>query len=252
MRKDKIKISVVVPVYNRQDCVVRCIDSVLKNKPFELIIVDDGSTDNTLRKIKARIKNENNVRLIIQGNKGVNVARQNGFWACKGSHIVFLDSDNELVPKSLDKVRSSLLGMVNFFHSVNEGGVLISWNNTNKNVLGFTEWINTNKIGGEFLAVYNREVLEHTKMPTSRYPFEELWHNRMIRKEGCVNVFDGYIQKYNNDQKERMSFIKKKDLVGRFNAYLEYYKEFKEYYPPKRIVRIGWRIIKGENIRGEK
>src|SRR5579871_3169787 len=95
-------ISVVVPVFNRELVLRRCVDSVLAQEfgDFELILVDDGSTDNSLQHL--REYDEPRMRVLAQGrNMGVGAARNAGAETAMGEWIVFLDSDDELVPGAL-------------------------------------------------------------------------------------------------------------------------------------------------------
>ena len=89
-----MKISVIIPTYNRIFFLKRSIDSVLEQslKPYEVIIVDDGSSDGTSTMIK---KNYPKINLICQENKGVSAARNIGIRASSGDWVCFLDSDDE-------------------------------------------------------------------------------------------------------------------------------------------------------------
>src|SRR5579862_4482573 len=95
-------ISVVVPVFNREPVLRRCVDSVLAQEfgDFELILVDDGSTDNSLRRL--REYGDPRVRVLArERNMGVGAARNAGVEIAGGEWLVFLDSDDELVPGAL-------------------------------------------------------------------------------------------------------------------------------------------------------
>lgn len=96
-----MKVSVVIPVYNRERTIKRCIDSVINQnyEAFEIIVVDDGSTDNTLRIIEEEYVRI--VRVIKQNHKGAQAARNAGIRAAKGEYIAFLDSDDEWMPDKL-------------------------------------------------------------------------------------------------------------------------------------------------------
>lgn len=96
--------SIVIPTYNRKDRVVKAVDSVLNQTftNFELIVVDDGSNDNTQEAI-ADIK-DTRVKYIYQENMGAPVARNTGIDAAKGDYISFLDSDDVFLPHKLQKV----------------------------------------------------------------------------------------------------------------------------------------------------
>lgn len=86
-------ISVVIPTYNRAHMVCEAIDSVLAQDyaPFELIVVDDGSTDDTPDRIGAY---GDRIRVLTQENKGVSAARNAGIHMAQGDFLAFLDSDD--------------------------------------------------------------------------------------------------------------------------------------------------------------
>lgn len=94
-------ISVVIPTYNYAGFLSKAVESVLGQtyKNFEIIIVDDGSTDNT----RSLIKKEWPVRYFYQENKGVAAARNTGIEQSKGDYLVFLDADDWLQPDALEQ-----------------------------------------------------------------------------------------------------------------------------------------------------
>jgi glycosyltransferase involved in cell wall biosynthesis len=94
-------VSVIIPTYNRADCITRAIDSVLaqKYKNYEIIVVDDGSTDDTRRVLEPYM---NRIRYIYQENAGCAAARNTGIRASCGEWIAFLDSDDRWLPEKLE------------------------------------------------------------------------------------------------------------------------------------------------------
>lgn len=89
-------ISVIIPVYNAQPYLHRCIDSVLASaySDFEIILVNDGSTDRSPEICRAYAETDSRVIYISQENQGVSAARNRGLAAARGEWIVFLDSDD--------------------------------------------------------------------------------------------------------------------------------------------------------------
>ena len=102
-----MKVSVIIPTFNRLSLISRAIDSVLKQtlKPFEIIVVDDGSSDNTSTLIKNNYKS---VKLIKQKNLGVSKARNVGIKNSSGDWIALLDSDDEWKKNKLEVQIKSL------------------------------------------------------------------------------------------------------------------------------------------------
>jgi len=89
-------VSIIMPVFNAEKSVSRAIDSVLNQtyKNWELIIVNDGSTDNTNDICTKYKQKDSRVKLVSQNNSGVAIARQTGMSYAKGEYIIHLDSDD--------------------------------------------------------------------------------------------------------------------------------------------------------------
>ena len=98
------KVSVIIPTYNRAHLVSRAIKSVLNQnfQDFEIIVVDDGSTDNTEEVIKS-FKDKRIRYIWHEINKGGNAARNTGLKNSRGEYIAFLDSDDEWLPEKLER-----------------------------------------------------------------------------------------------------------------------------------------------------
>lgn len=97
------KISVIVPVYKVEELLGRCVDSILNQSfsDFELILVDDGSPDQSGSICDEYARKDSRVRVIHQKNSGVSTARNNGLQAAKGTYITFIDSDDRVLPDYL-------------------------------------------------------------------------------------------------------------------------------------------------------
>jgi glycosyltransferase involved in cell wall biosynthesis len=116
MPANKPKVSVIIPAYNCETVIGRAISSVLKQNEVELeiIIIDDGSTDNTRYEVTCF---ENRVRYFFQSNSGPAAARNRGLAESRGEFIAFLDADDEWLPEYLEKtipllVRDNKVGLV--------------------------------------------------------------------------------------------------------------------------------------------
>ncbi len=102
-----MKISVVIPAYNTEKYIQRAVNSALNQtfKPFEIIVVDDGSSDQTAQTARACSKD---VIVISQPNGGVSNAKNNGIARARGDWIAFLDSDDEWLSYHLEQARNIL------------------------------------------------------------------------------------------------------------------------------------------------
>lgn len=104
------EVSVIMATFNRQNLVGRAIQSVMLQEfsAFELIVVDDGSTDQSAEVISALRLKDLRISYMHQHNQGLAVARNNGVAASKGRYVTFLDSDDEYHPSHL-RLRKDLL-----------------------------------------------------------------------------------------------------------------------------------------------
>ena len=96
------KVSIILPTYNRADVLGRAVDSVLRQSftDWELILIDDGSTDGTAGLLRT-LSRDPRIRVLRQANAGVYHARNAGLRAARGRYITFLDSDDEWYPHYL-------------------------------------------------------------------------------------------------------------------------------------------------------
>jgi len=99
-----LKISVVVPLFNKETEVTRALRSALHqtHAPAEIIVVNDGSTDSSASVVGSL--GDNRIRMIHQANAGVSAARNVGIHAASNSHIAFLDADDEWLPHFLEEI----------------------------------------------------------------------------------------------------------------------------------------------------
>lgn len=98
-------ISVIIPSYNQSEYLDECIESVLTQivKPHEIILVDDGSTDNSLK-----IARKYPIKVISQVNKGLSSARNTGIMNATGDWILPLDADDILLPNAIERLEQTI------------------------------------------------------------------------------------------------------------------------------------------------
>ena len=121
------KISVIVPVYNSEKYLHRCLDSIVNQtyKDIEIICVNDGSTDNSLEILKEYANNDNRIKIINQMNGGAAKSRNTGLSLATSDYITFVDSDDWIELDTFEKVISKMSDNVDIVawgaNIVNEG-----------------------------------------------------------------------------------------------------------------------------------
>lgn len=106
----KDMISVIIPVYNRQAVIGECVQSVLaqSEQNFEIILIDDGSSDRTVALCEEMSRTEPRIRLLTREHGGVSAARNAGIEAARGEYVFFLDSDDVIHPRLLEALVTGL------------------------------------------------------------------------------------------------------------------------------------------------
>jgi teichuronic acid biosynthesis glycosyltransferase TuaG len=164
-------VSIITPNYNSEKFITECIDSVRNQtyKKWELIIIDDCSTDNSVSIIKKLQATDARIKLIkLNKNSGPAVARNKGIEEAKGTYIAFLDSDDFWLPQKLKvqvpfmQTKKTSLSFSSYY-SVNE-------NKKNQKLLKAKETINYNKLLkgnciGCLTAMYSVEKLGKVYFP---------------------------------------------------------------------------------------
>lgn len=177
------KISVIIPSYNYGVYLSECIGSLLDQtlKPFEVIVVDDGSNDDTSSIVSAMDFSE--LTYIYQENKGASSARNNGFYHSSGDYLLFLDADDRLLPGALEKMADAFsmhknTGVVfTDYFWVNESGAVIRKESEHRN--SYSGKINNRLIHECFIApsaaLIRRECLDSGKIFDEDLPCFQDW-----------------------------------------------------------------------------
>ena len=112
MIKEDLKLSIVIPLYNSENYIVECLDSIQNQNviqyAFEIIIINDGSTDKSLEIVENYSKNYTNIKIDSQINRGCAAARNNGIKKASGEYIFFIDSDDYIASNTLNILMNKL------------------------------------------------------------------------------------------------------------------------------------------------
>ncbi len=137
-------ITVIIPTYNRKNLLPRAIDSVLSQTvpDFEIVVVDDASTDGTEAMLKERYTDPCIRYDRLPENRGVHAARNRGLDLARGEYVVFLDSDDELYPHALERslkaIEHTSFGMVGAPFILPDGS-LTGFNTTDDREISFED-----------------------------------------------------------------------------------------------------------------
>lgn len=171
------QLSIIIPAYNCESSVERCIKSVLSQKikyTYEIIVINDGSTDNT-HDVLNKFENIENIHIIEQKNKGFSGARNTGIDYATGRYLMFLDSDDEMLPNGINAL---LDRAYEYDADIVEGGFRYIYPNGN-----YSNNPSSNEIkeismplgileGFFWAKVYKREMFDGIRLPEG-YWFED-------------------------------------------------------------------------------
>ena len=103
-----MKLSIIIPVYNTEKYLERCLNSCIRQDlaatEYELVIINDGSTDNSLAIVEQYASSHTNIKCFSQNNCGLSMARNNGLDQSRGEYIMFLDSDDWIENNCLRRI----------------------------------------------------------------------------------------------------------------------------------------------------
>lgn len=109
--ENDVLFSIIVPVYNCENYVRRCVKSILgqTENRFECIFVDDGSTDESAKIIQSLTVHDPRVKILVQANKGQSAARNRAMTEASGQYLVFIDADDFVSKDALNKIKKTVL-----------------------------------------------------------------------------------------------------------------------------------------------
>lgn len=242
--KNDIRLSVIIPVYNVENYIEECILSVLNQSisNMEVIVVDDESTDNTIRKIKSI--NDDRIKLYSRKKCGVAAARNYGLRVANGKYIAFMDSDDFLINKNayhdminrLEKSNDFFITAKARYYYENRTFKSMENNNdifknkelTSKEYL--LESIKNNRIYVVvWLSIYNRKfIIENNLFFKEGILHEdELFTNKLLLKLDNILLFDEEIYAYRQRRGSIMNQMNKKRINDIYYVFLELNTEFK-------------------------
>ena len=128
------KISIIVPIYNKEQTIERCLKSLMEQtyKNIEIICINDGSTDSSFDKIQTLRLEDNRIKIYSQENEGVGYTRNRGIFLCSGEYLLFVDADDWLDKACCEK----LIDIINIKHANTRIRYAITWVLQNLRAIG--------------------------------------------------------------------------------------------------------------------
>jgi glycosyltransferase involved in cell wall biosynthesis len=239
---NQIKVSVVIPTYNRAELVSRAVMSILSQSigGVEIVVVNDGSTDNTMERM-ARLVSQNNNLVIYNSekNRGVNWARNYGVNIARGKYILFLDSDEYIIDKGLNKVQSFLEASEKWGHLWFvrlEEESMKPWNFVlpkDNEVITFHDQIK-NKYPGDYVHVLRKDYLIEFPFYEEFMATERITWLQISKKYGPEKFIDIPIvisRRYtSNSLTKNLYVFSEKRLIDKTLVGLKEIEIFKDYY----------------------
>lgn len=206
------KVSVIMPVYNSEQYVLLAIDSVLNQdyQNFELIIINDNSTDNTLEILNQKVPNssENIILKSISTNKGQGYCRNVGVKLAKGDYIAFIDSDDIWLPNKLSCQMNFILKQKIVFSFtnlsfINESGKVLKKKLTfTKDKVNYSILLRNNFIPTSTVIISKKILLKY-KFPEIRVKQDyALWLEILKKEKIYANHFDKVLTLYRKHQNQ--------------------------------------------------
>lgn len=177
------KVSIIIPAYNAEKYIKRCIDSIIKQtyKNLEVLIVDDGSTDNTPKILDDIASKDKRIKVIHKQNGGVSLARNVAIEKATGEYIMFTDSDDWLEPDMVEK-------MLNKAMSTDCDIVICGYNNYYENSKQLESKLLNPKNYKLFI-----ELITDDKTNFGGFPW-----NKLMKKDCIKNLYNTTIHYFEN------------------------------------------------------
>lgn len=197
------KVSIIIPVYNAEDGVEKCLDSVLNQTflDYEIILLNDGSTDKSIDILKSYESKYNNIIVVDKENEGVAKTRNRGISMAKGDYIMFIDNDDfidkDYIEKFYNKIEQTKSDIViGGYRRVNSKNKIIF-----QEKLIDSEWTKYIYLA-PWAKIYRREFVQNNNIQFLNFPIgEDLYFSfRIYKKTTKITILNyiGYNWFYND------------------------------------------------------
>lgn len=189
LEDESLKVSIIIPVYNVEQYLAQCLESVIQQtySNLEIICVNDGSTDRSLEIVERYLEKDNRISVISQKNGGLSAARNTGIQKATGDYIQFLDSDDLLESNAIAQLV----------------------NTARKNKL-------------DILLFDADSFFESTDVAKQKYHYKEYYHRRYIYPDVCTGIELLSLMRYNKEYRSsacllfiNRQWLQKKEITFR-------------------------------------
>ena len=241
---DNVKVSVIVPVYNASQYIGNTLNSIINQDfdSYEIIVIDDGSTDDSLAIINRTLENiEIPHRIIHQENAGVSVARNVGIEASKGDYLVFIDADDHVTPNHLSTLYNGESDFSLILYVKEDGDKLIKMDTYAEDMITTEDFIkkelNMEITFNFFQLMYKSSIIKDNNIrftpgivygEDTEFAHKALFHGRQIainnevtyhyvqhsesaiktteyRRFGVIKIFEDLVDFYNKNNKPELA-----------------------------------------------
>jgi len=234
--------SIIIPTYNREETIIRTLKSIISQtyKEIEIIVIDDFSSDNTLKLLKDFKENNKGIDFKyyhLKSNKGPNIAKNFGSKNALGNYLIFLDSDdcfydnNSLfnINEELGKNNYPNLGMFTSFYISEKIAKKPKFSN-----LQFKEFLRNKNIG-EFLPVVKKQIFLDFPFFKTIIGGEGLTWLKITKESGYIFYSEIVVRLYDDFSENRLSTFSSSFKKRLYNIQIlfikEFWVDFLKYYP---------------------
>lgn len=242
MKKNKYLFSIIIPVYNVNQYLVDCIESILNQnfKDYEILLIDDGSSDGSEKICDTYSKKFENIKVVHKKNEGPAIARNIGLEKSEGKYIIYLDSDDMLVEDCLDNCSKLILNNDNYdvylgqkFKILFPGGTIeervdkSNFDELNSDILKRIIMDSPMSITYIWRNIYNADFIKENNIYFKENILcgEDMdWNTEVYLKANKVKIFDFFTHIYRGNRKGSIvttcSFNKVNDFYKIVNKWI--------------------------------
>lgn len=199
------KVTIGIPVFNQEELVIRALESVPKRDDIEILVVDDGSTDNTWRNLLHYRDTHSDVNLVLlynQENKGVGYTVNRIYDNAQGEYIVLLGSDDYFITEEFEKALNELDGtdLVYFDVRVNNGDIWKVTEETKKELCGSYKFM-------------RREFIGDIRCPEIQTAEDVPFYKKLLEKSPTEKFTGLVVKHYNHPRENSLTDLVRKGIL---------------------------------------